>query len=284
MKQRIITACALIAIAVPLLYFGGWCTVVFATVVGITGVIEILKTGKGKKWNPAVYVITILGSLMMIFWYFLINYFNKSTPIGSIPDPFIIRINVVVLAFYLIALLAVEVTTKNFLVNDVFYLFTMTVLICIASQGIIFIREEMGIKAIGFVVFVTYCCDTFALVFGLSFGKHKFAPITSPKKTWEGVIGGVASATILGTAYYAIFPFFDKPYGYWVSAILSLILGIGAVWGDLIFSSIKRQFSIKDFGTIFPGHGGMLDRVDSLLLNILIFITVFGIYSMGMFS
>ena len=138
--------------------------------------------------------------------------------------------------------------------------------------------------AIGFVVFCTYCCDTFALVFGLSFGKHKFAPITSPKKTWEGVIGGVATATILGTAYYAIFPFFDKPYGYWVSAILALILGIGAVWGDLIFSSIKRQFSIKDFGTIFPGHGGMLDRVDSLLLNILIFITVFGIYSMGMFS
>lgn len=284
MKKRILTAAVLIAIAVPLLYFGGWCTVIFAAVVAIGGVMEILKTGKGKHWNPAVYIVTMLGALAIIFWYFIVCYIDKSAAFGTIPDPYIIRVNVVALAFFLIALLAIEVTTKEFMVEDVFYLFTMTVLICVAAQGIIFIRQEMGIKAIVFVVFCTYCCDTFALLSGMLWGKHKFAPITSPKKTWEGVFGGVAMATILGTVFYAIFPFFGNSNGYWLAAILSLILGVGAVWGDLIFSSIKRQWQIKDFGTIFPGHGGMLDRVDSLLLNILIFITFYSLLTMGIFK
>ncbi len=284
MKKRIITAAILIAIAVPLLYFGGWCTVVFSAVVAIGGVIEILKTGKGQHWNPAVYIITMLAALIIFLWYFIISYIDGTASFGTIPSPYIVRVNIVVLAIFLIMLLAVEVTTKEFMVNDVFYLFTMTFLICVASQGIVFIRETLGIKAIGYVVFTTYCCDTFALVCGMLFGKHKFAPITSPKKTWEGVIGGVAMATILGTAFYAIFPYSTNPNGYWIAAILALILGIGAVWGDLIFSSIKRQCRIKDFGTIFPGHGGMLDRVDSLLLNLLIFISFYGLITMGMFQ
>ena len=158
----------------------------------------------------------------------------------------------------------------------------MTFLLTIAGQTVIYMRQELGLQLLGYIVFCTYCCDTFALISGKLFGKHQFAPITSPKKTWEGTIGGVLVTTILGVVYYLIFPFLGMEY-IWLIPIVSFVLGVGAVSGDLIFSSIKRQVEIKDFGTLLPGHGGILDRVDSLLFNLLLFISVYGFITMGVF-
>lgn len=282
MKKRIITAAILIAITVPLIYLGGWWTVGFVAVAIMGGIVEILKAAKEKKWNPAVYIVTIAGSLGIFLWWFIICYVNGDTKLLEIPNPYIVRVNVVYLAAFLIALLSIEVTTKNFMMDDVFYLFTMSFLICVGGQGVIFIRQELGLVVFIYIVFCTYMCDTFALVFGRLFGKHKFAPITSPKKTWEGVIGGVAMATILGFVFTLIFPL--RATDNWVFIPLSFVLGVGAVWGDLIFSSIKRHMGIKDFGTLLPGHGGILDRIDSLLFNILVYISAFGFITMGVFK
>lgn len=282
MKKRVITAIILIAIAVLLIYLGGWWTVGLVTFGCIGGVIEILRTGKNRNWNPAVYIVTMLGALMMLFWWFIMCYIDQTAELFTIPNPYQIRVNVIAIAAFLIGLLTVEVSTKKFMMNDVYYLFTMTFFICLAGQGLIMIRQELGLNVLAYVVFCTYCCDTFAFLTGRFFGKHQFAPITSPKKTWEGVIGGVGITTILGFIFFLIFPFTDTYF--WLIPIFSLILAIGAVCGDLIFSSIKRQLQLKDFGTLLPGHGGILDRIDSLLFNILIFIAVYGFVSMGAFS
>jgi phosphatidate cytidylyltransferase len=123
--------------------------------------------------------------------------------------------------------------------------------------------------------------DAFAYYFGLSFGKHKLAPIISPKKTWEGAIAGVAMAALLGTLVFVLLPFGGFPT--WLMFFISAALGAGAIIGDLIFSSIKRYFGLKDFGVIFPGHGGILDRVDSLLFNLMAFLAMIALITGGVF-
>jgi len=118
--------------------------------------------------------------------------------------------------------------------------------------------------AIPFVA--AFIADLFAYLSGLAFGKHKLAPAISPKKTVEGLIGGLIGAVALTAVYGAIINAF-----YAVSVSIPLLLmfgligGVVSTFGDLFFSYVKREFGLKDFGNILPGHGGILDRFDSLL-------------------
>lgn len=114
--------------------------------------------------------------------------------------------------------------------------------------------------------FVVACLnDAGAYFVGIRYGKHKLAPVVSPNKTYEGVLGGLA-ASVLGMLVYGIilnFADFHVNYGF---AILYALLGSGiGVFGDLCFSAIKRQTGIKDYGNLIPGHGGILDRFDSMM-------------------
>lgn len=284
MKKKVLTALLIVAVAAPLLYFGGWCTVLFASIVGIGGMIEILKTCRDKKWHPLVKIAIILGSIILLYWSFIMAYIDGDAAWFTIPETYKMRINLVALLVYLIVLLVLECTTEAFKIFDVFYIFSMTVFIIVACQGIIFLRElkidgsNVGLQVIGFIFLVTCSCDAAAQFFGRRLGKHKMAPITSPNKTWEGAVGGCATATILGFVYTIFLPYLGGGNERFIyGAILSLILSIGAVMGDLIFSSIKRQVHIKDFSDVLPGHGGLLDRFDSLMFNLLIFLCVVGI-------
>lgn len=109
--------------------------------------------------------------------------------------------------------------------------------------------------------------DTGAYFVGIKFGKHKLAPVISPKKSVEGVVGGVASAMIGMLVYCAVLQvFFDMTPNY-VAALLYGAVGAAAgVFGDLCFSVVKRQVGIKDYGNLIPGHGGILDRFDSMMV------------------
>lgn len=109
--------------------------------------------------------------------------------------------------------------------------------------------------------------DTGAYFAGRFFGKHKLAPVISPKKTVEGVVGGVLSA-MLGMLIYSFV--LDVAFGFTANYAVALLYGLvgslGAVFGDLCFSVIKRQTGIKDYGNLIPGHGGILDRFDSMMI------------------
>ena len=107
--------------------------------------------------------------------------------------------------------------------------------------------------------------DTGAYFAGKFFGKHKLAPVISPKKTIEGVVGG-AAAGILGMMLYALTMdlAFDMEVNYIYAAVYGVVAAVGSVFGDLCFSVIKRQTGIKDYGNLIPGHGGVLDRLDSM--------------------
>ena len=116
-----------------------------------------------------------------------------------------------------------------------------------------------GATLLLFLLLVVQGSDVLQYVWGKLLGRHKIAPLVSPNKTWEGFIGGVASATLLGTALWWMTPFAP-----WQAAVMALAIALMGFSGGLTMSAIKRDRGVKDFGALIAGHGGILDRIDSL--------------------
>jgi phosphatidate cytidylyltransferase len=120
-------------------------------------------------------------------------------------------------------------------------------------------REGQDGKLLYFLVCVAQMSDVLQYVFGKCFGRHKIAPNISPNKTIEGFVGGVAGAVLIGTGLYWITPF--NP---WQAALMALVIALMGFYGALVMSAIKRDRGVKDYGATIPGHGGIMDRIDSL--------------------
>ena len=128
-------------------------------------------------------------------------------------------------------------------------------------------------SAIFVLLMAMYCawlCDTFALFTGMAFGKHKMAPTISPKKSVEGAIGGAVGTTVVAMITWFIFHkwfFHFDTIKWWMTLILVPAVCVMGMCGDLAASVIKRNYGVKDFGTMFPEHGGAMDRIDSFLFT-----------------
>jgi phosphatidate cytidylyltransferase len=120
-------------------------------------------------------------------------------------------------------------------------------------------REGQNGKLLYFLVCVTQMSDVLQYVFGKCFGRYKIAPKISPNKTIEGFAGGVLGAVLLGTGLWWI-----TPFTWWQAALMALVIAIMGFFGGLVMSAIKRDRGVKDYGAIIPGHGGIMDRIDSL--------------------
>ncbi|MBC7783614.1 MAG: phosphatidate cytidylyltransferase, partial [Burkholderiales bacterium] len=114
-------------------------------------------------------------------------------------------------------------------------------------------------ELLAFLVIVVQMSDVLQYVWGKTLGRHKIVPKLSPSKTWEGFIGGVLSAAILGTAMAPL-----TPFNWWQAAVMSLVICVMGFFGGLVASAIKRDAGVKDYGQLIEGHGGMMDRVDSI--------------------
>ena len=117
-----------------------------------------------------------------------------------------------------------------------------------------------------YFVLVVQASDVLQYIWGKLFGKHKIAPTVSPNKTWEGFLGGVATATLLGTALW-----WATPFTLWKAAGMSLAITLMGFVGGLVMSAIKRDRGVKDYGTLIEGHGGVMDRIDSLCFSAPVF-------------
>ncbi len=135
--------------------------------------------------------------------------------------------------------------------------------------------QHNGPSLVVFLLFVVWAGDIAALYIGRPFGRHKLAPTFSPNKTWEGSIASVAGSLLaagglLGISEYlarwnsVALSYTDEVWWYWL--VLAVIVNIAAQVGDLAESALKRSAGVKDSGTLLPGHGGILDRIDALLL------------------
>lgn len=198
------------------------------------------------------------------------------------------------------ALFILVVSDASFEVRDACYMFTMIIVISLGIQSLMFLRFAPlyeyryleGVKAdsyfnffdnvkslflLIYVVIATFMTDIGAYFVGVFFGKHKMNPRISPKKTWEGFFGGMIISALVSFAFVFIFalcgepllPFLDVNHWYYMVAI-SIIIPPVSVLGDFVFSSIKRYYGIKDFGKLIPGHGGILDRIDSIIFSCMV--------------
>jgi phosphatidate cytidylyltransferase len=133
--------------------------------------------------------------------------------------------------------------------------------------------EGENAKLLVFCITVAQLSDFCQYVFGKWLGRRKIAPTISPNKTWEGFIGGVAAATVAGTALWWTTPFTPG-----VAMLMSLLVCLMGFAGGLTMSAIKRDRGVKDFGSLLAGHGGILDRVDSVCFAVPVFFHVVRFY------
>ncbi len=252
MKQRFLTALAITAVVLPTFLYGGWPfrLVVFFFI--LTSLYEMYDVKK-DKWPIWLY-------LLMVATIILFAVLDLST----------LYIGLIVL---LMTLFLITILFEWFTPYDLSYIFTMMVLLTTALRAV-FLAVSYGRVELVFILIATYMTDTGAYFSGYFFGKNKLNERISPKKTIEGAIGGWLIGFLAGVAF-AYF-FVDRlPFNFMV--VCSAVIPVISQIGDLAFSSIKRHFNIKDFGTIFPAHGGVLDRIDSLLFSLMAFYILVGI-------
>ena len=128
---------------------------------------------------------------------------------------------------------------------------------------ILLAKPSTGLERVMTFVVLVSCNDTFAYIVGVLFGKHLLAPTISPKKSWEGLIGSLVFTPAGGALAF----YFIMDMDWWIGAVVGLMIVFTATCGDLIESAMKRDLQLKDMGSMLPGHGGMLDRLDSVLIS-----------------
>ncbi|CAM2830695.1 phosphatidate cytidylyltransferase [Fructilactobacillus fructivorans] len=261
MKQRIITAIIALIIFIPIIVAGGIWIDLAAIVLGLIALAEIFIMKKRLLVSPETLIafIAVIAMIIPTSWLSFLPLWIK--------PPFAIYILIMLLMLFTVFL-------KNKFNFDDAGVFTLAILY-IGFGFHYFIEARMdGLVTLLYALFIVWLTDSGAYFFGRAFGKHKLAPHISPNKTWEGSIGGTALAAILCTLFVYFFPI--DGIGTVSMFFITIVLSIFGQFGDLVESALKRYYGVKDSGKILPGHGGILDRFDSLLF-VLPLLHLFGI-------
>ncbi len=250
---RLISGIVLIILAVITLWFGGYVTGVVTMLLSLIGVFELMRVYKVEQKIPgiAAYIWTVLYYVVLM------------TGHKEFLMPVLVTYMLVVLAIYVFTFPKYH---DKEIMAAFFSFYYVSVMLSYVYQ--LRIMEDGGY----FIVLVFLCSwgnDTLAYCFGRLFGMHKMSPILSPKKSVEGLIGGILGAGVLGLLYGLWF----NNYVHEISnlpLIFLVICAVGAipaVVGDLAASAIKRNNEVKDYGKLIPGHGGVMDRFDSMIFT-----------------
>lgn len=251
MKERMITGVIAGLAFITLIIIGGLPFTIVILLLASLAMVELLKM---KNIVPASGV-GILSLLIMWVWLIPNEWLILYLPSISRLDLF--------LAITLV-LLTVTVTSKNsFDFDGVSFLTLSSIYVGLGFHFLIETRlSEQGISLLFFILILIWTTDSCAYFCGRAFGKRKLWPEISPKKTIEGSIGGIVSALIVGLIFQYLFPIYNSVL---TVIAVSIVISIVGQLGDLVESALKRHYTVKDSGTILPGHGGILDRFDSLL-------------------
>ncbi|MBQ7354792.1 MAG: phosphatidate cytidylyltransferase [Clostridia bacterium] len=260
MKTRIITAIVAILIFVPVLIFSD--TIVFPIAVGLLAVMAAWEMISciGMKKNFAAVVLSLAATAAAMVG---AGYLSRT---GGTD-----RFEQLLLTFtyvYLFLMLTLSVFSKGKLkVSRALTAAGMIFFIVFGFSSVVLLREEPHGGYLYLLIFLSaWVTDTGAYFTGVFFGKHKLIPDVSPKKTVEGAIGGVVFCVLTFVAFGAIVgKISDLTPHYLRLALVGAVVSVVSMIGDLIASLIKRKYGVKDYGWIFPGHGGVMDRFDSVL-------------------
>jgi phosphatidate cytidylyltransferase len=256
---RFLSAAVGIPIVLVMLWLGGWWAFATALVVTLAGIAEMYLMLVHEGYRPVAW---LSGAFSLLF---LLSAMFSST----------LRLNL--LSVGLSAALLVSFPVFFFrkkldgaildwaltLASSVYLGWPMSLLLLLRGYQA---GWSIGVWWLLAIFGSIWGCDTGAFFAGHFWGKHKLAPHISPGKTWEGVFGGLIFALAAGVLFVSL----PLHVSWYLGALLGLLTGVAGILGDLAESLLKRQMHVKDSGKFFPGHGGMLDRIDSLLFGVLV--------------
>ena len=244
LRQRIVTGILGAALVLAMNWLGGvYLAVLFAAIAAFS-MLEIGSMMKAKTFSAETIIAVLFSALIVLwpsferFWYIL---------------------------FYLLLILTIF-RRKEFSFAAAGVLFAGALYSSYAFRSLLSVRHlQSGVFFVLIILLAIWSTDTGAFFVGRAFGGRKLMPEVSPKKTVSGALGGLILAVIVTMVAGSLFVHFS-PSRLWRYALLGLVVSIAGQLGDLIESALKRHYAVKDSGWILPGHGGVLDRFDSLLL------------------
>lgn len=257
MKQRVISAIIMLAIVIPIFIIGGNIFKIAIFLIAMLGMKEYLDIKETKKELPIF--IKLMGYLFIPLVLYTVNV-NKD-----------LQMNVdfrVITSLLIILLLPVVLyhDRETYSINDANYVF-MGVMFLGIAMSLFNTYFDMNSNLLLYLILITVMTDTFAYLTGMLIGKHKLLEVISPKKTIEGFVGGSLFGLFIACCFYITV--IDNNVNLLTLIPVTLTLSVIGQLGDLFFSAIKRYFNKKDFSNLMPGHGGILDRLDSLIFVLL---------------
>ena len=252
-KRIVVSVILLPLLLLVLLWAPKICTaLLFAALAGIAAWELLVGTNLVVETRPAIYTVAIAA--LVPIW----SYFGCNGALGEVG----------VLALFLLLFMEELLSHGKLAFEKIAVCFVGGLVIPYLLGSLVRIMTDDNGRLLILIPFViAFLSDSGAYFVGCAIGKHKMAPNISPKKIWEGFFGGLATA-ILGMLLYGFIV--AKCFGFHVNYLFAAVYGLfgalGGVFGDLCFSVIKRQTGIKDYGNLIPGHGGALDRFDSIIV------------------
>ena len=262
-KTRLLSGIVLVLAALVLIITGGDVLLISTLVISYIGMFELYRIFHIEKAAPG-----IVGYLAATVYYANLRF-------GFISDMMMMVLGLLVILMFVYVFTYPKYHTEQ-LLAAFFGVFYVAVMLSYIYQTRML---ALGAYVVWLVFLCSWGCDTCAYCVGVLIGKHKMAPVLSPKKSVEGAVGGVVGAALLTVIYTMIF---KNAMGItqaevWILAGISAVGALISMVGDLTASAIKRNYEIKDYGKLIPGHGGILDRFDSVIFTapIIYFLAVY---------
>ena len=250
---RLLSGIVMVVLAVVFILFGGNLLLLSTLVIALIGMFELYRVLEIEKTPLAIASYVTTASY----------YCNLS--LHWILDPFIFIMGLLIVLMFIYVFAYPKYEAKH-IMSALFGMLYVGVMLSYIYQ----IRTLENGLYLAFLIFIcSWGCDTCAYCVGMLIGKHKMSPVLSPKKSVEGAVGGVLGAALLTLIYALVFQ--NQMETEWseivVLAVIAAAAALISMIGDLPASAIKRNYNIKDYGNIIPGHGGILDRFDSIIIT-----------------
>lgn len=252
-RTRLISGIILVILAIGLIVAGNDVLLISTALISLIGMFELYRVFKMEK-----SIVAIIGYISLIVFYCNLRF------------SFMDDVMILFMATIILIMFAYVFTYPKFHASQIFAGFFGILYVGVMLSYIYQIRMLDKGLYLSFLIFIcSWGCDTCAYCVGKLIGKHKMSPVLSPKKSIEGAVGGVVGAGLLAALYGFVFKeqMDITTIQIWILAGITAVGGLISMVGDLTASAIKRNYDIKDYGKLIPGHGGIMDRFDSMIIT-----------------